>query len=103
MLFLIDPIDEVAIQNLKSYKEKNFVDISKEDLDLGQSVESFSFCSIPFCLTSSGIVSSLLEMLVQVIRMRKRRRKSSKNLAKHVIGSRNGWVTRLQVSRYPAV
>lgn len=36
MLFLIDPIDEVAIQNLKSYKEKNFVDISKEDLDLGQ-------------------------------------------------------------------
>lgn len=36
MLFLVDPIDEVAIQNLKSYKEKNFVDISKEDLDLGQ-------------------------------------------------------------------
>lgn len=35
VLFLIDPIDEVAIQNLKSYKEKNFVDISKEDLDLG--------------------------------------------------------------------
>ncbi|MQL94789.1 hypothetical protein Taro_027454 [Colocasia esculenta] len=35
VLLLIDPIDEVAIQNLKSYKEKNFVDISKEDLDLG--------------------------------------------------------------------
>ncbi|KAL6999915.1 hypothetical protein U1Q18_001068 [Sarracenia purpurea var. burkii] len=35
VLFLVDPIDEVAIQNLKSYKEKNFVDISKEDLDLG--------------------------------------------------------------------
>lgn len=32
---MVDPIDEVAIQNLKSYKEKNFVDISKEDLDLG--------------------------------------------------------------------
>jgi len=31
----VDPIDEVAIQNLKSYKDKNFVDISKEDLDLG--------------------------------------------------------------------
>ncbi|KAG6422637.1 hypothetical protein SASPL_113014 [Salvia splendens] len=27
-------IDEVAIQNLKSYKVNNFVDISKEDLDL---------------------------------------------------------------------
>lgn len=36
VLFLVDPIDEVAIQNLKSYKEKNFVDISKEDLDLGE-------------------------------------------------------------------
>ncbi|XP_078430118.1 HEAT SHOCK PROTEIN 89.1 [Wolffia australiana] len=35
VLFLVDPIDEVAIQNLKTYKEKNFVDISKEDLDLG--------------------------------------------------------------------
>lgn len=35
MLFLVDPIDEVAIQNIKTYKEKNFVDISKEDLDLG--------------------------------------------------------------------
>lgn len=35
VLFLVDPIDEVAVQNLKSYKEKNFVDISKEGLDLG--------------------------------------------------------------------
>ncbi|PKI64234.1 hypothetical protein CRG98_015421 [Punica granatum] len=39
VLFLVDPIDEVAIQNLKSYKEKNFVDISKEDLDLGDKDE----------------------------------------------------------------
>ncbi|KAM0955929.1 hypothetical protein ACFX2A_024763 [Malus domestica] len=35
VLYLVDPIDEVAIQNLKSYKEKNFIDISKEELDLG--------------------------------------------------------------------
>ncbi|OAY83150.1 Heat shock protein 90-6, mitochondrial [Ananas comosus] len=39
VLFLVDPMDEVAIQNLKSYKEKNFVDISKEDLDLGDKNE----------------------------------------------------------------
>ncbi|OAY34976.1 heat shock protein 90-6, mitochondrial isoform X2 [Manihot esculenta] len=39
VLFLVDPIDEVAIQNLKSYKEKDFVDISKEDLDLGDKNE----------------------------------------------------------------
>ncbi|OMP05867.1 Heat shock protein Hsp90 [Corchorus olitorius] len=39
VLYLVDPIDEIAIQNLKSYKEKNFVDISKEDLDLGDKNE----------------------------------------------------------------
>ncbi|WOL09230.1 heat shock protein 90-6, mitochondrial [Canna indica] len=39
VLFLVDPMDEIAIQNLKSYKEKNFVDISKEDLDLGDKNE----------------------------------------------------------------
>lgn len=39
VLYLVDPIDEVAIQNLKAYKEKNFVDISKEDLDLGDKNE----------------------------------------------------------------
>ncbi|CAK9133364.1 unnamed protein product [Ilex paraguariensis] len=39
VLYLVDPIDEVAIQNLKSYKEKNFVDISKEDLDVGDKNE----------------------------------------------------------------
>ncbi|KAL1546885.1 heat shock protein 90-6, mitochondrial-like [Salvia divinorum] len=35
VLFLVDPTDKVAIQNLKSYKDKNFVDITKEDLNLG--------------------------------------------------------------------
>ncbi|CAN4110169.1 unnamed protein product [Withania somnifera] len=39
VLFLVDPIDEVAIQNLKAFKEKNFIDISKEDLDLGDKNE----------------------------------------------------------------
>ncbi|KAG1367037.1 putative Heat shock protein 90-6, mitochondrial [Cocos nucifera] len=39
VLFLVDLMDEVAIQNLKSYKEKNFVDISKENLDLGDKNE----------------------------------------------------------------
>ena len=49
MLFLVDPIDEVAIQNLKSYKDKSFVDISKEDLDLGGCIVALWHC----CLSSS--------------------------------------------------
>jgi heat shock protein beta len=36
VLYLVEPIDEVAVQSLKAYKEKDFVDISKEDLDLGK-------------------------------------------------------------------
>ncbi|VVA96855.1 unnamed protein product [Arabis nemorensis] len=39
VLYLVEPIDEVAIQSLKSYKEKDFIDISKEDLDLGDKNE----------------------------------------------------------------
>lgn len=36
VLFLVEPIDEVAVTNLQSYKDKKFVDISKEDLELGK-------------------------------------------------------------------
>ncbi|KAJ7526014.1 hypothetical protein O6H91_17G077600 [Diphasiastrum complanatum] len=39
VLFLIEPIDEIAIQNLKSFNDKKFVDVSKEDLDLGEKDE----------------------------------------------------------------
>lgn len=35
VLYLVDPIDEVALSSLGQYKDKKFVDISKEDLDLG--------------------------------------------------------------------
>jgi heat shock protein 90kDa beta len=31
-------MDEMAIQNLSSYKDKKFVDISREDLDLGMHI-----------------------------------------------------------------
>ena len=41
VLYLVEPIDEVAIQNLDTYKEKKFVDISKEDLELGQYILIF--------------------------------------------------------------
>ncbi|CAL1360026.1 unnamed protein product [Linum trigynum] len=36
VLYLIEPTDEVAIQNPKTYKEKKFDDISKEDQELGK-------------------------------------------------------------------
>ncbi|KAI5080542.1 hypothetical protein GOP47_0003725 [Adiantum capillus-veneris] len=34
VLFLTEPLDEVSINALKSYKGKDFVDVSKEDFDL---------------------------------------------------------------------
>eukprot|EP00252_Welwitschia_mirabilis_P018001 TRINITY_DN40147_c0_g1_i1.p1 TRINITY_DN40147_c0_g1~~TRINITY_DN40147_c0_g1_i1.p1 ORF type:complete len:801 (-),score=154.32 TRINITY_DN40147_c0_g1_i1:316-2718(-) len=40
VLYLIEPIDEVAVQALKSYKDKPFVDITKDDLDLGDKDEA---------------------------------------------------------------
>lgn len=48
VLFLVDPIDEVAIQNLKAYKEKKFVDISKEGLDLGKCMWHSLFIQFQF-------------------------------------------------------
>ncbi|KAL0919185.1 hypothetical protein M5K25_011264 [Dendrobium thyrsiflorum] len=39
VVYLVEPIDEVAIQNLQTYNEKKFVDISKEDLELGDEDE----------------------------------------------------------------
>uniref|UniRef100_A0A7N0T611 Heat shock protein 90 n=1 Tax=Kalanchoe fedtschenkoi TaxID=63787 RepID=A0A7N0T611_KALFE len=39
VLYLVEPVDEIAIQNLQTYKEKKFVDISKEDLELGDEDE----------------------------------------------------------------
>lgn len=39
VLFLVEPVDEVAVQNLQSFKEHKFIDISKEDLDLGDEDE----------------------------------------------------------------
>ncbi|CAK9268406.1 unnamed protein product [Sphagnum jensenii] len=35
VLFLVEPVDEVALTNLKEFKDKKFVDISREDLELG--------------------------------------------------------------------
>lgn len=35
MLYLTEPIDEVAIQNLADYDDKKFVDVSREGIDLG--------------------------------------------------------------------
>lgn len=38
VLFLSYPVDEVAIENLKSYKDKNLINIGREYFDLGQYV-----------------------------------------------------------------
>lgn len=38
VLYLVDPIDEVALSSVGEYKNKKFVDISKEDLELGKTL-----------------------------------------------------------------
>ena len=35
VLYLTEPIDEVAIQNLAEYEDEKFVDVSREGIDLG--------------------------------------------------------------------
>ena len=40
VLFLTDAIDEVAFQNLAKYGEHNLVDVSREQVDLGDSAET---------------------------------------------------------------
>ena len=35
MLYLTEPMDEVAIQKLPDYDDKKFVDVSREGIDLG--------------------------------------------------------------------
>ncbi|KAH8934654.1 hypothetical protein BDL97_18G095800 [Sphagnum fallax] len=39
VLFLLEPIDEVAVTNLHTFKQKMFVDVSKEGLELGDEDE----------------------------------------------------------------
>jgi len=39
VLYLTEPIDEVAIQNLATFEGKQLVDVSKEDLNLGEDEE----------------------------------------------------------------
>ena len=36
VLYLTEPIDEVTIQNMAKYGEHAFVDVSKEEIDLGE-------------------------------------------------------------------
>ena len=36
VLYLTEPIDEVTIQNMAKFGEHAFVDVSKEEIDLGE-------------------------------------------------------------------
>merc|ERR1719455_39334 len=40
VLFLTEPIDEVAVSNLADFEEKKFIDVTKEGLDLGDGEEA---------------------------------------------------------------
>merc|ERR1719329_1764714 len=39
VLYLVEPIDEIALTNLQTYDDKPLVDVSKDELDLGEDTE----------------------------------------------------------------
>ncbi len=39
MLYLTEPIDEPALNNISDFKDFKFVDVTREDLDLGDIAE----------------------------------------------------------------
>jgi heat shock protein beta len=39
VLYLVEPIDEITLTNLQTYDDKPLVDVSKDELDLGENTE----------------------------------------------------------------
>jgi heat shock protein beta len=39
VLYLVEPIDEITLTNLQNYDDKPLVDVSKDELDLGENTE----------------------------------------------------------------
>ncbi|XP_020395325.1 heat shock protein 90-6, mitochondrial isoform X2 [Zea mays] len=66
VLLFVDPMDEMAIQNLSSYKDKKFVDISREDLDLGDSNEEREEIKQQFSQTCDWIKNRLGDKVARV-------------------------------------
>ena len=52
VLYLTEPIDEVAIQNLAEYDDKKFVDVSREGIDLGTDDQDTKKVGKAVCLSS---------------------------------------------------
>ena len=52
VLYLTEPIDEVAIQNLAEYDDKKFVDVSREGIDLGTDDQDTKKVGKAICLSS---------------------------------------------------
>ena len=60
MLYLTEPIDEVAIQNLAEYNDKKFVDVSREGIDLGaddEDTKKVMLIVIVVCHTVQSIIA----------------------------------------------
>jgi len=56
VLYLTEPIDEVAIQNLAEYDDKKFVDVSREGIDLGADDQDTKKVRCAFCLCSCACI-----------------------------------------------
>lgn len=59
VLYLVEPIDEVAIQNLAEYGDKKFVDVSREGIDLGADDDTKKKVSLQYMCSTDTFTQSI--------------------------------------------
>ena len=60
VVYLVEPIDEYAINALSEFEGKNFVDVTREDLDLGDAEDDKKKVALQCHLTALALHSAIL-------------------------------------------